>query len=425
MVMVGGFGLSGAIYHGAWVQRPMLEAQLLLPLYLTLALYNGTYSLGSLDRMRVTVVRVVSALFLSAALLNFITFYTKTSSQLSRVIFTLGLMLSLFGMLLIRRVMARWLRRQIGPGLLNVLLIEAGGPKVTIRDAYHIDAVEHGMSPSLDDPGGLDRLGRAIRNMDRVVVSCPPEQREAWAFILRGAAIHGEVISEEAEYLHALGVHHYRQEGFTTLVIATGPLSLRSRIVKRLFDVTVSSAALVAFSPILLGAALAIKLEDGGPVLFRQRRMGKANRFFTIYKFRSMAVASEDADGTRSASPDDARVTRVGRVLRRLSIDELPQFWNVFISDMSIVGPRPHALGSKAGEKYFWEVDGRYWQRHALKPGLTGLAQVRGLRGATDLEEDLSSRLQADLEYLAGWNILRDVIILLTTLRVLVHDKAY
>lgn len=424
-IILCGFGLAGTIYYGAWTGRPMLEAQLLLPLYLTLALYNGTYSLACLDSMRVTIARVVSALFLSAALLSFLTFYMKSSAQLSRVIFTTGLLLSMVLMLVVRWMVARWLKRQVGPGLLNILLVEAGGPQVTIRNAYRIDALEYGLSPSLDDPDGLDRLGQAIHNMDRVIVSCPAEDRAEWAFVLRGAAVQGEVISEEALTLHALGVRNHRVDGFSTLIVSVGPLNLRSRVLKRLFDIAVASLALVALSPLLAGAALAILLEDGGPVLFRQRRMGKSNRFFTIYKFRSMAVSRADADGAVSASPGDLRVTRVGRILRQLSIDELPQLWNVLTSDMSIVGPRPHALGSRAGDKYFWEVDGRYWQRHALKPGLTGLAQVRGLRGATDAEDDLSSRLQADLEYLSGWNILRDIAIVFTTLRVMVHDKAY
>ena len=118
-------------------------------------------------------------------------------------------------------------------------------------------------------------------------------------------------------------------------------------------------------------------------------------------------------------------MTRVGQFLRRTSIDELPQLLNVVKGEMSIVGPRPHALGLQAGEKLFWEVDTRYWQRHSLRPGMTGLAQIRGLRGATDTEDDLSSRLQADLEYLAGWSLLRDVSISFATLRVSVHDRAY
>jgi lipopolysaccharide/colanic/teichoic acid biosynthesis glycosyltransferase len=118
-------------------------------------------------------------------------------------------------------------------------------------------------------------------------------------------------------------------------------------------------------------------------------------------------------------------VTRIGRFIRRTSIDELPQLVNVLLGDMSIVGPRPHAIGSQAGEKLFWEVDERYWLRHALKPGLTGLAQVRGLRGATEHESDLADRLDADLEYLRGWSLWRDLRILVATAKVVIHHRAY
>jgi lipopolysaccharide/colanic/teichoic acid biosynthesis glycosyltransferase len=138
-----------------------------------------------------------------------------------------------------------------------------------------------------------------------------------------------------------------------------------------------------------------------------------------------MRVEKLDSAGARSASKDDDRITRIGRFIRGTSIDELPQLFNVLRGEMSIVGPRPHAIGSLAGDKLFWEVDHRYWLRHSLKPGLTGLAQVRGLRGATDTETDLANRLQADLEYLDGWTIWRDLNIIMNTVRVLVHDRAF
>jgi polysaccharide biosynthesis protein PslA len=144
-----------------------------------------------------------------------------------------------------------------------------------------------------------------------------------------------------------------------------------------------------------------------------------------MLKFRSMKREGADPAGSISTARDDDRMTRVGRFIRRTSIDELPQLINVLRGDMSLVGPRPHAIGSQAGDKLFWEVDSRYWQRHSLKPGLSGLAQVRGFRGATEHESDLANRLNADLEYLEGWTIWRDLRIIWLTLRVIVHDRAY
>jgi lipopolysaccharide/colanic/teichoic acid biosynthesis glycosyltransferase len=144
-----------------------------------------------------------------------------------------------------------------------------------------------------------------------------------------------------------------------------------------------------------------------------------------MFKFRSMREEKLDHDGDQSTARDDDRITGIGAYIRRTSIDELPQLLNVLTGDMSIVGPRPHAIGSQANNKYFWEVDRKYWQRHCLKPGLTGLAQVRGHRGATDVEKDLTDRLQSDLEYIAGWSLRRDIGIVLRTVMVLKHDNAY
>jgi lipopolysaccharide/colanic/teichoic acid biosynthesis glycosyltransferase len=146
---------------------------------------------------------------------------------------------------------------------------------------------------------------------------------------------------------------------------------------------------------------------------------------FKVLKFRSMRVEKSDGEGQTSASREDDRITRVGKFIRKTSIDELPQLINVLVGDMSCVGPRPHALGSRAEDKLFWEIDERYWHRHAAKPGLTGLAQVRGFRGATVRESDLTYRLQADLEYLSHWSIWKDIKIMVMTLGVLVHKNAY
>ncbi|MDE8650943.1 sugar transferase [Novosphingobium sp. H3SJ31-1] len=266
-------------------------------------------------------------------------------------------------------------------------------------------------------------MGLILRNIDRVIVSCPPDRRAAWALMLKGANVDGEVLDDEVARLGAQGARVSGGHGL--LLISAGPLGLRDRAIKRLFDLAFAAGAILALSPLLLLVAIAVKLEDGGPVFFIQRRMGRGNRFFDMYKFRSMTVTQADNDGVVSASKGDQRVTRVGRLIRSTSIDELPQLFNVLIGDMSLVGPRPHAIGSQAGSKLFWEVDLRYWQRHCLRPGLSGLAQIRGFRGATEHETDLIDRLQSDLEYLEGWTILRDIKIVLLTIRVLVHDRAF
>jgi lipopolysaccharide/colanic/teichoic acid biosynthesis glycosyltransferase len=132
-----------------------------------------------------------------------------------------------------------------------------------------------------------------------------------------------------------------------------------------------------------------------------------------------------DPHANRLAARDDERVTRIGKFLRRTSLDELPQLWNVIRGDMSLVGPRPHALGASAEGELYWEAVPDYWTRHAMRPGITGLAQVRGLRGTTNTRSDIEKRVAADLEYINSWSMWQDLVILLQTIRVVFHNKAY
>jgi lipopolysaccharide/colanic/teichoic acid biosynthesis glycosyltransferase len=425
-LLLGSCALVAYLYAGRRVVfDALLPAQLMLPLFLTIAWHNDTYSQHSLTDWRASSRKMIAAVVIAAALLNFLAFFAKMNQNFSRVVFAVGVTAAIVAMAGSRRAMEGWIRRRWGPSPINRLVIDAGGPPMHVAHAYRVDAAQHGLSPSLEDPHALDRLSRYLQNMDEVIVSCPLEHRGDWAKALKGSGVHGEVNSELLREIGVLGVIHRDDAKVTTLLVSTGPLGMRARITKRLFDLAAAGGALVVLSPVLLLAAMAIKLEDGGPIFFRQRRLGRGNRFFWILKLRTMRTADGDADGQRSTGRADDRITRVGRLLRRTSIDELPQLVNVVKGEMSIVGPRPHALGSQAGDKLFWEVDVRYWQRHCLRPGITGLAQVRGFRGATDSESDLSARLQADLEYLAGWNIWRDISISFATLRVMVHDRAY
>lgn len=421
-----GFALAGLAYRGSLPDaQAMLEAQLFLPLFLTIAIYQRVYSIRSLTDGVHVMLRIIGAVIVSAALLNFLAFFAKFNTSFSRGTFTLGLVFSALLMCSLRLVATRLARRRWGRHARNRLFVDDGGPGLDLPDAKIVRCTETGLSPDVTDPHMLDRLARFLANQEEVVVSCPPERREAWGFVLKSAGVHGEIVSDAAQHVGVLGVSRYDEQGRTGLVVSTGPLGLRARVGKRLFDTVAASTALLLLSPLMILIALAIKLEDGGPVLFVQQRAGRANRLFGVLKFRSMRVDGGDRNGAVSTGREDARLTRIGRLIRRNSMDELPQLWNVLRGDMSIVGPRPHALGSQAGEKLFWEVDRRYWHRHSLKPGLTGLAQVRGQRGTTEREADLAMRLQSDLEYIARWSIWQDIAIILRTLPVLRHDRAY
>ena len=183
---------------------------------------------------------------------------------------------------------------------------------------------------------------------------------------------------------------------------------------KRRLDIVLATLGLLAFALPLLLAAVAIKLESPGPVLFRQRRIGWNNRSFEMWKLRTMHPHAEGALLCQ-ARPHDQRFTRVGAWLRRTSLDEVPQFVQVLRGDMSLVGPRPHAPGTCAGGVPFERLSERYALRHRVLPGMTGLAQVRGLRGQTDTPDKLLHRLDSDLEYIATWSLWLDLRILART----------
>ena len=196
---------------------------------------------------------------------------------------------------------------------------------------------------------------------------------------------------------------------------------------KRVFDIVVSALALVALSPIMIAAAIAIRLDSPGPVLFKQKRYGFNNELIEVYKFRSMYVDKTDASASKLVSKGDPRVTRVGRFLRKTSIDELPQLFNVLLKgDLSLVGPRPHAMQAKAANRLYDEVVDGYFAGHRVKPGITGWAQINGWRGETDTAEKIQQRVEHDLHYIENWSLLLDLkILLLTPFRLLSTENAY
>jgi lipopolysaccharide/colanic/teichoic acid biosynthesis glycosyltransferase len=169
-------------------------------------------------------------------------------------------------------------------------------------------------------------------------------------------------------------------------------------------------------SPVMALVALAIKLDSPGPVLFKQKRYGFNNDLIEVYKFRSMRVEDSDATAAKLVTKGDPRVTRVGRFIRKTSLDELPQLFNVvFKGNLSLVGPRPHAVNAKAEARRYDEAVDGYFARHRVKPGLTGWAQINGWRGETDTHEKIQNRVEHDLYYIENWSVLFDFCILLRT----------
>ena len=395
----------------------------LLPLFALTAFNLNSYGLEVLRKPRIGIFRASIALFSAVGIILLSAFFLKASAEYSRIILAAGTMLSFSTIFVGRFFLGRQALRWLGQNPMTEVVIADGVPFPRAGGATVIDAARAGLSPDATDPLMLDRLGSALAHVDRVLIACPPERRSLWALLLKGANIRGEVLAPECQEVGAIGIGRFGSR--TTMAVSCGPLDLRSRALKRALDLAITVPVIVFLAPLMLLVACAIKLESRGPVFFTQRRLGRGNRLFMMLKFRSMRTDLCDADGKVSTMRDDDRITRVGRFIRASSIDELPQLLNVLRGEMSLVGPRPHALGSLAGSKLFWEVDERYWHRHACKPGITGLAQVRGFRGATHQSEDLENRLNADLEYLAGWTIFRDIAVLLRTFRVVIHHNAY
>lgn len=421
--LVAGYLTALVLRDSAWLDaggQPILA--IALPIFLMFEIAREVQSLEALESRSLGTQRALGALLATALVVLALTFLFK-AEDVSRlgfmVTFGVAAIAIVAGKLLLDAIFSRWM----GGVATATILIQDGLVTPPGRGYDFVDLEGQNLRPDLDEPSSIDTLSRMVASYDRVLVSCRFEDRAAWATFLKSQDVGGEIILDRDLLQGAVAIGDWRDHD--TLILSRGPLSLTSRVQKRLFDIVCSATALVMLSPLMIVVAILIKLESGGPVFFRQVRAGEGSRQFAIFKFRSMRDEASDHQGAQSTQRSDPRITRVGRFIRRTSIDELPQLFNVLRGEMSMVGPRPHALGSLAGENLFWEVTQAYWIRHALKPGITGLAQIRGFRGATDTAEALQSRVRADLEYVSNWSLSLDILILLRTLRVVVHKNAY
>jgi Undecaprenyl-phosphate glucose phosphotransferase len=284
-----------------------------------------------------------------------------------------------------------------------------------------------GLVESIPLLGPVAQLFPLLRRgaVEEVVLALPwSEERRILALIdeLSEYPVHVRLAPDLISY-HFPRCARFDLHGHPMLHLARRPISGWQGVLKRSEDLLIAGTALVLCAIPMMLIALAIRLDSRGPVLFRQKRTGFNNREFEMLKFRTMHHHLAEYRIRSQTTRNDPRVTRVGAMLRRTSLDELPQLFNVLRGEMSIVGPRPHAPGTRAGLRPFEQVVDRYAARHRVKPGLTGLAQVRGYRGETQTEEKLIRRVESDLEYIDSWSIWLDLVILLRTLVIVLRTK--
>lgn len=271
--------------------------------------------------------------------------------------------------------------------------------------------------------GPISKLDDYVREyqIDEIFCTLPGENAEALSQTLAVAD------SNVAQYYYVPPISRYINRNFEMYAIGSMPVmsvrhnplkSMRNRVLKRGFDILFSSMALLAFPIVLIPVAIAIKMSSPGPVFFKQKRTGYKGKEFNCYKFRTMRVNAQ-ADSLQ-ATEHDPRKTRVGDFMRRTNIDELPQFINVFLGNMSVVGPRPHML--KHTEEYSKLID-KYMVRHLIKPGITGWAQVNGLRGQTEQLWQMEGRVEHDVWYIEHWSFLLDLKIIVRTIINAVHGE--
>jgi Undecaprenyl-phosphate glucose phosphotransferase len=250
--------------------------------------------------------------------------------------------------------------------------------------------------------------------LDEVIVSMPwAEEARVRALVENIATVQAGIhLAPDARAAWTHPLTPSRVGPLSTMRLSRAPLTLRDRVLKRAFDLVFGAMLLLLCLPGFALIGLIIKLDSKGPVLFRQRRHGFNQSEFRIFKFRTMTTL-DDGAVIQQATRDDARITRIGRFLRRTNIDELPQLLNVLMGQMSLVGPRPHAL---AHNNEYGEKIRLYAKRHNVKPGITGLSQVKGFRGETDSIEKMLKRVEYDLRYIDNWTIFLDIKIMLLTI---------
>lgn len=417
-------------------------------LYLALMEINAGYKVNILRHAGHHLKRLFVSWAATFGVLAVAGFLFKISADYSRGWFLIWAISMIILLLLSRLIIAWKIRRWVRNGTMERRALIVGGgknaetliraleqqPDNDIRICGIFDDRDDVRSPPI--VAGYPKLGNIneliefarIARIDMLIVSLPMSAEQRVLQLL-----HKLWVLPVDIRLSALNNHlRFRPRAYSyigsvpMLDIYDKPISDWASVTKRAFDVFFSLLGIIFLSPIMIATAIAIKLDSKGPVFFRQKRHGFNNEVINVWKFRSMYTEQSDPTARNTVTRNDPRVTRVGRFIRKTSIDELPQFFNVLVGSLSLVGPRPHAVAAYSHNLLFNEVVDGYFARHRVKPGVTGWAQINGWRGEVDNEEKITMRTQYDLYYIENWSLWFDLkILFLTPIRLLNTENAY
>jgi len=436
----------GSAPHAPWLYPIAIATGSLLAVLLLQ--FSDSYKIAALQNPLSRFGKIVLVWSGTFAILALFGFMLKTSEEFSRIWFGGWYLSGLVVILALRVVMARLIRRWARDGRMERRAVIVGGgqaaetlirsieqqPDNDIRICGIFDDRDNRRSPPI--VAGYPKLGTIaelvdfarIAHIDMLIVSLPITAEQRVLSLLKKLWVLPVDIrlSAHTQELHFRPRSYSYIGAVPMLDIFDKPITDWDSVSKRLFDIFFSVVGLVVFSPIMIATAIAIKLDSKGPVFYKQKRHGFNNEEIEVYKFRSMYADKSDPTAKKTVTRNDPRVTRVGRFIRKTSIDELPQFFNSLMGSLSLVGPRPHAVAAQSHNLLYTEVVDGYFARHRVKPGVTGWAQINGWRGEMDTDEKIRMRTELDLYYIENWSLMLDLkILFLTPVRLLNTENAY
>lgn len=438
--------VAGLIYLGGMPQLPGYKLGMVLAILLCLVQFPlfGMYRAWRGSSLGEEIRTITFAWTATLVTLTFFAFITKTGPDFSRGWFLIWLVVGWISLvasrITLRIVLREFRRRGFNQRRIAIVGNQAKGDEIAARLAEvpwaglivagRFEPVHGGVDAVPSSLGRDEALADLVAFIDsgaadQVWIAVPLRDEETIhrvQYTLRHSTVDVKYLPDVSGF-QLLNNSVTDVAGLPVISLSTSGMDEIDRMSKRIEDLLLTTLILLLIGPLMLAIAAGVKLTSPGPALFRQRRLGMGGEEITVLKFRSMIMHSESPGSITQARKGDPRITPFGAFLRRTSLDELPQFFNVLSGKMSIVGPRPHAL--EHNEQYKILVD-RYMARHKIKPGITGWAQVNGFRGETDTLEKMQMRVQHDLHYIENWSLWLDLkIIALTLLRGFSANNAY